>query len=116
MGTWLFSRLEFTNKILPPHDVDDGQKVKNLQSSLQTLGWIGPPIIIIGNQALTGTHRLAAAKLAGIQMIPVIELSSLAGNANGITFADLTREEIKNVIKSLPESIKEQYAAGISSV
>ena len=116
MDTWLFSRLEFIDNLHPPHNVDDIQKVQTLGSSLQTDGWIGPPLIIVGNQALTGTHRLAAAKSAGIRLVPVIELSSLAGVADGILSANLTREEIKNIINSLPESIKEQYAASISSL
>jgi len=116
MDTWLFSRLEYIDKLLPPHDVDDVQKVQTLGSSLQAEGWIGPPLLVAGNQALTGTHRLAAAKSAGIRLVPVIELSSLAGVADGILSANLTREEIKNIINSLPESIKEQYAASISSL
>ena len=85
MDTWLFSRLEYIEKLIPPHDVDDVQKVETLGSSLQTNGWIGPPLLIVGTQALTGTHRLAAAKSAGIRLVPVIELSSLAGDADGIT-------------------------------
>ena len=85
MDTWLFSRLEFIDNLHPPHDVDDTQKVQTLRYSLQTDGWIGPPLLIIGTQALTGTHRLAAAKSAGIRLVPVIELSSLAGDADGIT-------------------------------
>lgn len=116
MDTWLFSRLEYIDKLLPPHDVDDVQKVQTLGSSLQAEGWIGPPLLVAGNQALTGTHRLAAAKSAGIRLVPVIGLRTLAGVADGILSANLTREEIKNIINSLPESIKEQYAASISSL
>jgi hypothetical protein len=114
MNTWLFSRLEFIDQITPPHDVDDAQKMRGLKASLQTLGWIGPPIIVIGCQALTGTHRLAAAKMAGIQLVPVLELSALQDNVPGTVPTEVTRESIKSIISSLPASIREQYAASIS--
>ena len=100
MNTWLFNRLEFVEKITPPHKVDDARKMHALSTSLQTSGWLGPPIIVIGKQALTGTHRLAAARMAGIQMVPVLELSALGESKLKDIPANANREQIKSIIKS----------------
>ena len=114
MQTWLFSRLEFIDKIIPPHAVDEDQKLLGLQSSLQTFGWVGPPILIVGKQALTGTHRLAAAKLVGLRLVPVLELSALVEDEKSKIPSHSTREEIRSIIKSLPQTIREKYAASVS--
>ena len=52
--------------IEPLHGVRDKTKLNNIIESMKKDGWIGRPILIAmgcnGLQALTGSHRLAAAK------------------------------------------------------
>lgn len=53
---------------------------------MQAHGWVGRPILLLprrGNkyQALTGSHRYAAAKKAGLKKIPCVILSRDAANA-----------------------------------
>ena len=94
MNTWLFSRLVFVDKIIPPHEVDNFLKLNELKSSFVKLGWIGPPLIVSGDQALTGTHRIAAAKQARIRLIPVVELRALCNNDPIDVPTNPTREEL----------------------
>ena len=59
--------------IIPLHEVRDEEKLNNLIESMKENGWTGRPIVVldIGDiQALTGSHRYAAAKIAGIEEIP----------------------------------------------
>jgi hypothetical protein len=63
--------------IIPYHEVRDEKKVRWLARNMQTNGWVGRPIIAVGNEAqgdcraLTATHRIAAAIVAGLQDVPV---------------------------------------------
>lgn len=60
--------------ILPPHEVEDEEKLAMLIDSMSKNGWVGNPIAaynsFCGIQALTGSHRIAAAKELDID-IPV---------------------------------------------
>lgn len=66
--------------LVPWHEVRDSQKLAELTASMQANGWIGAPIIaILGGQddrAITGSHRIAAADAADID-VPVIDLCDL---------------------------------------
>lgn len=44
----------------PLHEVTDQWKVAILVRDMAAHGWRGAPIVVAGEQALTGTHRLAA--------------------------------------------------------
>jgi len=114
MNTWLFSRLEHVDNLIPPHEVDDCSKLHELQSNLRSFGWIGPPIIIIGQQALTGTHRIAAAKSSGISHIPVIEYNALGSNHTHELPTDPTRENLKAMLNLLSPIIRDKYDACVS--
>lgn len=59
------SSLEPVNETIP-------EKVQALAKLMKDRGWDGPPLIAVGDQALTGSHRLAAAQLAGLETVPVI--------------------------------------------
>lgn len=69
-----------TRRIRPPHEVRDDAKLKQLVESMKSYGWIGRPLLAeqAGDenqfQAWTGSHRLAAAKKAGLEEIPVVLL------------------------------------------
>lgn len=57
--------------IQPLHEPESIAKVEAIAASMRTHGWVGRPILICDGdseapQAFTGSHRLAAARLAGI--------------------------------------------------
>lgn len=62
--------------LLAPHDADDQDKVVALASSMREYGWIGAAVVVTGDQALTGSHRIAAADLADVD-VPIIEIADL---------------------------------------
>lgn len=58
-------------QITPLHEIRDEKKLEHLIESMQSNGWQGRSLIVIdrgGNeqQAITGSHRLVAAEIAGI--------------------------------------------------
>jgi len=111
MSVWLFSRLAFVDTLIPPHEVDSLAKLNNLTSRILELGWIGPPLIVSENQALTGTHRIAAAKQAGLRLIPVVELRALCDNGQLDVPPNPTRKQLKDLLSNLPSRIRLQYDA-----
>lgn len=48
-------------------------------------GWTGRPIVVLDDQALTGSHRLAAAAAVGLTWIPIVEVPT----------EDLTAQDIE---------------------
>lgn len=73
------------NAIIPLHEVTDEAKVEAIVESMRANGWIGRPILVDDEdanemRAFTGTHRLAAAELAGIEP----EVYSLEGNGTDV--------------------------------
>jgi hypothetical protein len=62
--------------IEPPHDVRDQKKLNNLVESMKSNGWQGRPILAYdigrGPEALTGSHRIVAARKSGLEEIPVV--------------------------------------------
>lgn len=77
------------NKVVhtPPNKITDYSLVDALVASMQTNGWMGVPVVVHGDMAVTGSHRMIAAEIAGIDY-PTIELSEIF-EANGY---DLERE------------------------
>lgn len=65
-----------TSNIEPPHEVREAEKLAVLVASMQATGWTGRPLLVIAldgyHQALTGSHRLAAAEAAGLVTVPCI--------------------------------------------
>jgi len=63
--------------IRPLHEVRNKTKLKALTEKIAEHGWQGGPILVEevldrGYRAWTGTHRLAAAKAAGLDTVPVV--------------------------------------------
>lgn len=69
----------------PQHDSLDRHKVDQLKSDMRQRGWQGPPVVVDGELAVTGTHRLKArAELAneGYDLdLPEVELSEVCAQA-----------------------------------
>ena len=65
-----------TSSIFPPHSVRDTEKFEALKSAFETSGWEGRPLLVVeyGDvfQALTGSHRWAAADAAEMEEVPCV--------------------------------------------
>lgn len=65
-------------RILPPHEVRRHGHLRELVVLMRRSGWQGRPLLVeklAGGRhffAWTGTHRLAAAKAAGLRQIPCV--------------------------------------------
>ncbi|MGW4467444.1 ParB/Srx family N-terminal domain-containing protein [Micromonospora sp. NPDC004704] len=69
------------SRIAPLHDAEDEDKLTALTESMTEHGWVGAPIVVITTedgdpQAITGSHRLAAAREAGID-VPTVNVADL---------------------------------------
>ena len=55
----------------PPHEPTSPEKVEALARSMESVGWRGRPVLVVDRgdhyQAITGSHRIAAAEKAGIE-------------------------------------------------
>lgn len=59
------------NPVHPIHEVRDAAKLETLVTSMTAQGWVGEPLLVVDcadhYRALTGSHRIAAAEIAGIE-------------------------------------------------
>lgn len=71
--------------IRPLHEPESASKVEAIAASMRAYGWVGRPLLVCNEyseapQAFTGSHRLAAAAMAGVEP----EVYSLEGNGTDI--------------------------------
>lgn len=63
------------SSIVQFHEVRDLKKYQKLKADMEKNGWNGRPLLVVEYEgkyiALTGSHRLSAAKSAGLKEIPV---------------------------------------------
>lgn len=64
------------NEIIPPHEVTDQTKLDKLVADMQSRGWQGAPIVLVDDLALCGSHRIEAARIAGIE-VPTVQATDL---------------------------------------
>jgi hypothetical protein len=74
-----------TSGVAPLHGVYDAAKLDLLIAGMTTHGWRGAPIVVDGEQGLTGSHRIAAANHLwnrdGIEIpIPQVQVSELCAS------------------------------------
>jgi hypothetical protein len=92
--------------IVPPHGVRDKEKLLSLTKSMKDSGWQGRPIITYdvgrGEEALTGSHRIEAAKKANID-VPIYKIENAGDyvDKNGKSILDLGFMELNDQIKWL---------------
>jgi hypothetical protein len=72
-------------KIIPLHEVRDSEKLATIAASMEQNGWQGHPVLVVDCgeyfQAITGSHRIAAAELAGVEVeFEVIEQGVYTGS------------------------------------
>ena len=69
------------SRVYPPHEPSMADHLDALTESMRRDGWQGRPILAFCGgegdsiRALTGSHRIAAARAAGLDAIPVLVLS-----------------------------------------
>lgn len=83
LGETVFADSEFGREMVPPHAVRYKDIFETLKKSLAENGWMGIPLVIEGNQLLTGSHRFFAARALGWNNndIPTIDLADVFAEA-----------------------------------
>ncbi len=103
--------------MIPLHAVADQAKVEGIAASLESNGWQGAPLVVDGENLLTGVHRYAAAQsLDWVDYeIPTIEISDIFA-ANGLDWAQMMEEEngdLEYVLRQLPQAVLDKYGIDI---
>ena len=63
------------SQLSPRHEVQDESKLADLVAGMIMDGWQGRPLLVVDNgtmRCLTGSHRLAAAREAGLVDVPAV--------------------------------------------
>lgn len=107
----------------PLHAVTDPTKVAAIRASLERNGWAGAPLVVDGDQLLTGVHRYAAAKSldwtdAEIPTVELFDLFAEAGLDMGACHAEWgypTSDEsaFVNFVEMLPLAVRGAYGIDI---
>ena len=108
----------------PYHETRERDKLNNLIASMSVNGWLGGPIVVDGEQAITGSHRLAAARSVNkrweanedvqrveVETVGIDELFTMAGLDFSAT-SEAAPEGIDYylwLVNALPYSIREEY-------
>lgn len=109
--------------LIPYHEPRDPAKLAALAESMGRDGWVGPPVVVDGEQALTGSHRIAAWRSLGRpdSEIPTIELSEVFVEA-GLNMQEchefwgrptIDDSGFAQFIGELPRGIREKYGLEI---
>ena len=102
--------VEFVNpkRIEPPHGVENKEKFNELVDSMKVEGWVGRPVLYYdigrGPEALTGSHRIAAAQKAGLSDIPAVKVTGDIGDyvdEFGNSISELQTLDAKEISKWL---------------
>jgi hypothetical protein len=99
----------------PRHEVTDPSKAEALAEDMRARGWHGAPVVVMRDYAtaLTGTHRLAAAEVAGIA-VPGVDAEDLLA-ACGIDLwerreeFDLLDEALETLLTEIPADVRDTY-------
>ena len=92
--------------IEPPHNVRDNKKLLSLIESMKNTGWQGRPILTYdvgrGEEALTGSHRIKAAREANIE-VPIYRIENTGDyvDKNGKSILDVGFMELDDQVKWL---------------
>lgn len=110
------------HRIQPWHEVQDEAKLVALVESMTSAGWLGAAVVVVERAdgdpvAVTGSHRIAAARLAGIE-VPIVSVDDLL-RAEGTSLAELDEaygdldgnhyEAILRLNEHLPAEVVEYY-------
>lgn len=104
---------------VPYHGVHDAAHLATLVASMEANGYVGTPVVVTdedANQALTGSHRIAAANKVGILVdtIPVADIFEEASLDFSEIFAEEEEDNIGEtrwveILQHLPGEIRAKY-------
>jgi hypothetical protein len=103
--------------IHPRHEVRDEAHLGDLVMSLRDYGWQGPPIVVWGDVAFTGSHRLAAIAMLrteGVEIeIPTVDIANVCRvcdvdwDAHCQEWGHLTYDRDRMIAEKLPAEVVE---------
>jgi hypothetical protein len=110
--------LNSTGSPHPLHHVVDTDKLVVLMADMRVRGWHGAPIVVDGDDACTGSHRIAACvKLwndegidIGIPQVEITDVASLYGvdwDAHRQECGDSWYEAVRTISDRLPAAVVE---------
>lgn len=115
INTWI----EPAHWVDPRHEVRDAAHLQMLVDSIRANGWVGAPIVVHGENAFTGAHRLAAIDILrdeGIEIdIPTVEIERICHicdvdwAAHCQEWDGLTYDRDRTIAEKLPAEIVEYY-------
>jgi ParB-like chromosome segregation protein Spo0J len=97
------------NDVDPLHEPTHVHHLKELTSDMRKNGWTGRALLVIrhagGNQAWTGSHRIAAARAAGLQTIPcyVIPESKIRRHGADAVLGHVEDQERLEIIRKVKD-------------
>jgi len=103
----------------PLHQPDNHDKLAALTDSITANGWTGAPLVTWDDQLLTGSHRYAAAKAAGLQdpELPVEDIEDIFAD-HDLDFAaeyemagepDIGSVGFIRILELLPQGVRDEY-------
>lgn len=100
----------------PPHEVDDEQKVADLVRQMSAHGWQGAPLVVHGDTAVTGSHRITAARevldATGREVqIPRVEIADVC-DAYGIDW-DAVMDEADMDVLTAAQMVADRLPADV---
>lgn len=63
------------------HPDPDPERVAELAADMRAHGWQGAPVLTWGDLAISGTHRIVAAREAEV-MVPTLDVGAITGDAD----------------------------------
>lgn len=111
------TRIEPQHWIHPRHEVRDDDHLAILITSMRDYGWQGPPIVVYGDVAFTGSHRLAAIAMLrdeGVDLeIPTVDITHICTvcdvdwEAHCAESGHHTYERDRSIAEKLPAEVVE---------
>ncbi len=94
-------------------------RVRELAEEMRKMGWQGSPLVVNGDQVLSGEERYEAARFLGREdEVPTISLEELFAEA-GMDLPEIStpdghgdpgREFFEDYLRDLPEHIRDKYS------
>jgi hypothetical protein len=99
------------------HQPEDEAKITALIESMEADGWKGAPLVVDGDQLLTGMHRYEATRRLEWrwQDVPVIEIADVFEEA-GLDYQAAMQEagyDLVTALCELPEAVRDEYGIDI---
>ena len=105
-GVWVLAKL---------HSVTNAAKMEKIAASIAANGWQGRPVLVVEVadmfQALTGSHRLAAAESAELEMVPCVVVNRELLDEAGYEVGELNdTETIASILSEIGDNEAAQLA------